>query len=149
MATDLKQKVKCACSHYISLKGMEKHLETNYHKERLISKKKTEISAEKIEQYNEYKDEYNCCTKCYRIKIPDLYFNKNTNICKACEEFQLNQDKLCRYCNITKNINLFERPYLTKCKRCAADRSAIKVPCETCGKLYDKGSLSKHKKIHK
>jgi hypothetical protein len=47
MTTNLKQKVKCACSHYISLKGMEKHLETKYHKDRLISKKKTEVAAEK------------------------------------------------------------------------------------------------------
>jgi len=76
MATDPKQKVKCACSHYISLKGMEKHLESNYHKDRLISKKKTEISAEKIEQYNQYKDEYNCCLKCYRTKIPDYTLTK-------------------------------------------------------------------------
>jgi len=53
MDTNFKQKVKCACSHYVSLKGMEKHLETYYYKDRLISKKKTEISKEKIEQYNQ------------------------------------------------------------------------------------------------
>ena len=86
MSTDLKQKVKCICSHYVSLKGMEKHLLTKKHTDRLISKKRTEPPPEKVREYNKNKDSYNCCSKCYRIKIPDLYFNTQTNICKACQQ---------------------------------------------------------------
>jgi len=40
MAADLKQKVKCVCSHYISLKGMEKHLEAIIIKIDLVLKRK-------------------------------------------------------------------------------------------------------------
>ena len=47
----------------------------------------------------------------------------------------------------TKDISLFERPYLTKCKKCAAARAATKVQCE-CGMLVDFGTLSKHRKMH-
>jgi len=141
-----KEKIICICSHYISRRGMDKHLESKSHKARLISKKKDGVSIYRLNKYNELKDEYNCCHKCYRTKIPDPYFNKSTNTCEACDEIALDQDKLCRYCNNTKNISLFERPYLTKCKRCAADRSAIRVQCDICNKYYDKGSLAKHKK---
>ena len=93
MATDLKQKVKCVCSHYISLKRMEKHQQSKYHNDRLVSKKKTQPTPEKVDLYEEHKSNYNCCSKCYKVKIPDIYFNKSTDICKACEEIALNQDK--------------------------------------------------------
>ena len=148
MSTDIKQKVKCVCSQYISIEGMKRHLLTKKHTDRLISKKRTEPLPEKIQQYTDNKDSFNCCSKCYRIKIPELYFNLETNVCKACDEIELNQDKLCKYCNITKNITLLERPYLVECKKCAADRAKTKVTCEKCSKVCDYGTFSKHKKLH-
>jgi len=148
MELNPRDKVKCICSQYISNRGMEKHLESTSHKKLLIPKIIDGVSQYKLKKYNQHKDEYNCCYKCYRVKIPEIYFNISSNTCKACDEIALNHDKLCRYCNTTKNISLFERPYLTKCKRCAADRSAIRVDCDICHKQYDKGSLAKHKKIH-
>jgi len=148
MEPNPRDEVKCICSQYISHRGMEKHLQSTSHNNRLIPKIIDGVSQHKLNKYNTYKDEYNCCHKCYRTKIPDIYFDYTTNTCKACDEIALNQDKLCRYCITTKNISLFERPYLTKCKRCAADRSAIRVQCDICNKTYDKGSLAKHKKIH-
>ena len=112
MANDLKQKVKCSCSHYISLKS-------NYHINKVTSKKRTEPPSENVKLYEQFKNEFNCCSKCYRVKITDLYFDKVANICACCNEISMNQDKVCKYCNTTKNVSLFERPYLTKCKQCA------------------------------
>jgi len=122
MELNPKDKIKCICSQYISHRGMEKHLQSKTHIDRITPKQTINIKQNK---YNTYKDEFNCCNKCLRTKIPDIYFNKTTNTCKARDEIALNQDKLCKYCNNTENITLFERPYLTKCKRCAADKSAI------------------------
>jgi len=127
MELNPKEKIKCACYQYISRRGMECHLLTKSH----INATTPKIDN-KLTKFNQYKDEYNCCHKCYRTKIPDLHFNKLTNICNACSEIELNQNKLCHYCNTTKNISLFKRPYLTRCKRCAADSSAIKVNCDIC-----------------
>jgi len=145
MEPNPRDKIKCICSQYIGHRGMEKHLQTKSHIDRITPKQKDDI---KLNKYNTSKDEFNCCNKCLRTKIPDIYFNKSTSTCKACDEISLNQDKSCRHCNNTKNISLFERPYLTKYKRCAADKSAIRVQYDICNKYYDKGSLAKHKKIH-
>jgi len=72
-------------------RGMERHL---------LSKSHINVTAPKVNnkltKFNQYKDENNCCHKCYRTKIADSYFNKLTNICNACNEIELNQDKLCR-----------------------------------------------------
>lgn len=143
-----KEKIKCICSHYISQKGMEAHLKSKYHNDRITSKKRITPTPEKIELYNQNKDNYNCCSKCYRTKIPDLYFIKDLNICKCCHILSLDSDKLCKHCNTTKNINLFERPYLNRCKQCAATRAKTRVTCELCNKICDFGTFSKHKKTH-
>jgi len=143
MELNPKEKIKCTCSQYISRRGMERHLLSKSHINATVSKVNN-----KLTKFNHHKDEYSCCHKCYRTKIAYLYFNESTNICNTCNEIELNQDRLCRYCNTTKNISLFERPYLTRCKRCAANSSAIKVKCDICNKICDKGSIAKHKKMH-
>jgi len=120
---------------------MERHLLSPSH-----IKATTPKVNNKLIKFNEHKDEFNCCHKCFRTKIADLYFNKSTNRCNACTEIELNQDKLCRYCNTTKNISQFERPYLTRCKRCVANCSVTKVNCDIYNKECDKGSIAKHKK---
>jgi len=107
MEPNPRDKVKCICSQYISHRGMEKHLQSKSHNDRLIPKIIDGVSQHKLNKYNAYKDEYNCCNKCYRTKIPDIYFNTSTNTCKTCDEIALDKDKLCRYCNTTKNISLF------------------------------------------
>jgi len=143
MELNPKEKIKCTCSQYISRGGMERHLLSKSH----ITETTPKIDN-KLVKFNQHKDEFNCCHKCLRTKIADLYFNKSTNTCNACNEMELNQDILCRYCNLTKNITLFERPYLTRCKKCAANSSAIKVNCDICNKACDKGFIVKHKKYH-
>jgi len=74
MEPNPKDKVKCICSQYISHCGMEKHLQSKSHNDRLIPKIIDGVSQHKLNKYNEHKDEYNCCNKCYRTKIPDIYF---------------------------------------------------------------------------
>jgi len=96
MELNPKEKIKCTCSQYISRRGMERHLLSKSH----ITATTPKVNN-KLAKFNQYKDEYNCCHKCLRTIIADVYFNKSTNSCIACNEIELNQDKLCRYCNTT------------------------------------------------
>ena len=140
-------KVKCRCGQLIYESSMQKHITSKSHIIKTTSQKRTSPTQAQVDNYNSHKDNYNCCSKCLRIKIQDIYFNKESRICKCCEEISYGGNKQCRLCNETKDISLFERPYLTKCKKCAAVRAATKVQCE-CGMLVDFGVLSKHRKMH-
>jgi len=93
MELNPKEEIKCTCSQYISRRAMERHPLSKSH----INATAPKVNN-KLTKLNQYKDEYNRCHKCYRTKIADKYFNKLTNICNACNEIELNQDKLCRYC---------------------------------------------------
>jgi hypothetical protein len=55
-------------------------------------------------------------------------------------------DQTCRICNVTKSIELFERPFLTMCKSCAADKATKTVECDVCHKVVQYGNYAKHKK---
>jgi uncharacterized protein YuzB (UPF0349 family) len=66
---------------------------------------------------------------------------------KKCEnKLKEGGDQTCRICNVTKSIELFERPFLTMCKSCAADKSPKTVECDVCHKIVKYGNYSKHKK---
>jgi len=67
MELNPKKKIKCSCSQYISFRGMNKHLTTKSHIN--TSKKKEGIPEHRLNKFNQYKDEFNCCHKCYRTKI--------------------------------------------------------------------------------
>jgi len=62
---------------------MDTNLLTKSHINATTPKTKDGISQHKLNKFNQYKDEFNFCHKCYRTKIPDLYFNNLTNICNA------------------------------------------------------------------
>ena len=57
--------------------------------------------------------------------------------------------KKCRVCKEEKNLDLFEIPYLTRCKKCAADRASTKIRCEKCDMEFSLGYKSKHEKTKK
>jgi uncharacterized protein YuzB (UPF0349 family) len=66
---------------------------------------------------------------------------------KKCEnKLKEGGDQTCRICNVTKSIELFERPFLTMCKSCAADKSSKTLECDVCHKIVKYGNYSKHKK---
>jgi uncharacterized protein YuzB (UPF0349 family) len=66
---------------------------------------------------------------------------------KKCEKkLKEGGDQTCRICNVTKSIELFERPFLTMCKSCAADKATKTVECDVCHKVVQYGNYAKHKK---
>lgn len=57
--------------------------------------------------------------------------------------------KKCRVCKEDKNLDLFEIPYLTRCKGCAAKHASTKIKCEKCNIEISLGYKSKHEKTKK
>jgi len=60
MVLNRKEKIKCTCLQYISRLGMERYLLSKSH----INATATKVNN-KLTKFNQYKDEYNCCHKCY------------------------------------------------------------------------------------
>lgn len=94
--------------------------------------------------HEQQKDDFNWCSRCLATKIQDIYFIKDKQLCQCCEDILKGGEKQCYVCKEQKSIELFEQPYLIKCKVCAAKRIAEKVEC-SCGKVFSQGTLSKHK----
>jgi len=69
MEVNPKDKVKCICFQYISHRGMERHLQYQSHISRLTPKLIDGISQIKLNESYTFKDECNCCCKCYRTLI--------------------------------------------------------------------------------
>ena len=97
----------------------------------------------KQEQYEKNRSLSNCCSKCFSINIVDHCFNKETNTCLCCEEITTGPPKVCRHCKELKDLTEFERPYLFRCKSCAAKRARNKITCE-CNQIITVGARHLH-----
>jgi hypothetical protein len=82
---------------------------------------KQECENKKRENYELSKDTKICCEICLKIDVPSKDYNSNLKICKTCEKISSDIDRTCNTCNETKRISLFEKPRLTRCKKCAAE----------------------------
>lgn len=76
------------------------------------------------------------CPTCNK-NIPSQFYSTENYSCNVCYKLLLNIDQPCDTCKLVKNIHLFERPYLRRCKECAAKESRekyskAKVQCEYC-----------------
>lgn len=111
-------KVKCDCGITINEHNMNKHINSKSH----ISK--IEQRNRKVNNYNNLKDSCNCCSICYATSIDDYYFLKDQYICLCCDEISRGGQKRCKECKQLVDVNKMERPYLKKCKECAAKRIA-------------------------
>ena len=86
---------------------------------------------------------YNC-TKCKK-NIPEQYYIIDKLICQCCDEILKGGTRTCIECNQIVNVPLMERPYLRRCKSCAAKAtkerqfrgSKIMITCE-CGSTIKK-----------
>ena len=97
------------------------------------------------EMYFTHSDIFDC--KICNKQIPLIYYDEYNDSCNVCYIIQQDEDRECRICKLMKKPSVFERPYLTKCRKCAAERARRKIPCNNCGKLISYGSMSKHIKI--
>jgi hypothetical protein len=92
------------------------------------------------------------CINCNR-NVDKCYYIFDKLLCNVCDRILQGGTKECRVCKQQIDINLFERPYLTRCKQCAkkATREHYKenkdeyVLC-WCGKTVNFFSLFQHKK---
>ena len=111
----------CECGETIFALSKERHEKSKAHIRRIHSEdEKLEV---KLLQYEANKDISNCCKRCLKISIPDMYFIPGINLCICCDEILRGGEKRCIGCKEVKNISTFERPYLIRCKKCACIRS--------------------------
>ena len=111
-------KFKCDCGLSIYEHNMNKHINSRSHITKIEQKNR------KINNYNNLKDLCNCCSICNAIDIPEYYFITDKAICLCCYNISKGGEKECKICKQLVNINKMERPYLKKCKECAAKRIA-------------------------
>jgi len=95
---------------------MNKHLTSKTHRD-LIERK-----YRKLNNYNAMKDSFNCCSKCLKTNIDDLYFLKDRQMCSCCDDILRGGVRRCKNCQQLVHINRMERPYLISCKACANER---------------------------
>ena len=72
------EKVFCECGSQITRSSMRTHLAGDRHK-RAIDKKNNIKLERKIAIYEENKNDFNCCSVCYKIKIFDQYYIPKLN----------------------------------------------------------------------
>lgn len=101
----------------------------------------------KLTHYNNMKETLNCCSRCLRTGIKNVYFIEDVSVCKCCSEILKGGVKKCRSCEQYIDIDKFERPYLLRCKNCTNERLSKKVTCEQCEKLVSLSNLHHHKKF--
>jgi hypothetical protein len=95
------------------------------------------------------------CTRCKSKYVPPCYYIEELNICKCCDKLLKGGTKQCKTCNEIKDITLFERPSLSRCKPCAAiatkqryDKCAGYIKCE-CGTVIKAATIRHHLKSKK
>ena len=92
------------------------------------------------------------CNNCNR-NVDKCYYIFDKLLCNVCDRILQGGNKECRVCKELKDISLFERPYLTRCKACSLrlakehykENKDEYVNC-WCGKVVKFFSLSQHKK---
>ena len=132
-------KVKCECGLYLNKDNMNKHLTSKTHRN-VIERK-----CRKLNNYNAMKDSYNCCSKCLKTNVDDLYFLKDRQMCSCCDEISRGGERICKDCQQLVDINKMERPYLIRCKACANERLSKKVNCRVCNKEVKLHDMTKHR----
>lgn len=60
----------------------------------------------------------NNCINCNR-NVRSCYYIFDKSLCNVCDKILKGGTKECKVCKETKDICLFERPYLTRCKHCS------------------------------
>ena len=111
----------CECGETIFALSRERHLKSKSHIHKIhAEERKLEI---KMIQYQLNKNISNCCKRCFKVSIPDMYFIHDIELCKCCDEILRGGEKRCIGCKEIKDINTFERPYLIRCKKCACIRT--------------------------
>ena len=111
-------KVKCDCSLFVTENIMNKHINSKSHNI------KVERKNRKLNDYNKLKDSCNCCSICFATNIQEFYYLKDKQSCLCCDEISRGGEKRCKECKQLVDIIKMERPYLNKCKECAAKRMA-------------------------
>jgi len=111
----------CECGETIFKMSKERHEKSKAHLHKLhYEDEKLEV---KLQHYESNKDISNCCKRCLKVSVPDMYFIPVINLCICCDILLRGGEKRCIGCKEVKNINTFERPYLIRCKKCACIRS--------------------------
>ena len=113
-------KFTCECGETLCIRNRDSHYLTKIHNEKMKSLNCK--NNDKINVYTRNKDKVNCCSRCFKIGVPDCYFLIGVNLCLCCDEILKGGEKRCRNCKELKDINNFERPYLIRCKLCASSR---------------------------
>ena len=134
-------KVKCECRAYVTENNLNKRLTSKTHRD-LIERK-----YRKLNNYNAMKDSFNCCSKCLKTNIDDLYFLKDRQMCSCCDNILRGGVRRCKNCQQLVHINRMERPYLISCKACANERLSKIVKCEICDAELRRNNMGRH--IHK
>jgi len=95
-------KVKCECRAYVTENNLNKRLTSKTHRD-LIERK-----YRKLNNYNAMKDSFNCCSKCLKTNIDDLYFLKDRQMCSCCDEISRGGVRRCKNCQQLVDINRLE-----------------------------------------
>jgi hypothetical protein len=70
-------------------------------------------------------------------------------MCRCCHEISLGGEKQCGTCGEMKDITLFSRPYLIRCRKCVNARARVKRHCNICNCDVSVSSWSGHLKTKK
>ena len=140
-SSDWCKPILCECGKSVRRNIYAKHLNTKQHIDAITPK--IPIVVAKLKQYNDNKNENNCCGRCLKINIPDCYYLPNQHLCICCNEISKGGEKCCRICKQNTSVELMERPYLYYCKKCAAARAAKPRLCE-CGATISLSTKHKH-----
>jgi len=139
---DNKDNIICDCGKTVKAVNYDRHCNSIDHNN-YIKISNNNILKEEI--YNENKDINMCCCVCKAIKLDSKYYVKELNLCICCDEILKGGQKKCSMCKELFDIDMFERPYLLKCKKCAAERAKKVIKCE-CGMNITIGSQSYHRR---
>ena len=113
-------KIKCECGGVYYRALFPDHEQTDKH---IYYMNKIERQNRRKELYEQNKDTKRCCSNCLKIDINEFMYIEDLKLCKTCDEILKNVDKICTTCRETKNITLFEKPALYRCKDCAAKKA--------------------------
>jgi hypothetical protein len=102
-----------------------------------------------------HENECKPCTRCKAQYVPPHYYIEELKICQTCDQLSKGGTRQCNTCSEIKDITLFERPSLTRCKQCAAKRTKQRydkcsgyTKCE-CGTVIKAATIRHHLKSKK
>lgn len=130
-----KYTLSCECGYDIVMyddTALRKHYSSGLHQKGLRLKH-SHLSEDEFnylrKTYNKFRKfesskvkNNNCCERCLAINIPERYYNAEQKLCICCIRINKGGNNKCATCKQEKDITLFERPYLFRCKSCASLR---------------------------